>query len=73
MNIIFQSLSQPDAKTAPRHLAVEVGMLPVRNAKFVVRKQWIVAACDDMCLAGFGNRSGSYGAVHSEKWNRMCH
>jgi len=27
---------------------VEVGMLPVRNAKFVVRKQWIVAACDDM-------------------------
>ena len=29
---------------------VEVGMLPVRNAKFVARKQWIIAACDDMSL-----------------------
>jgi coatomer subunit beta' len=40
---------------------IEVGELPVRIARFIARKQWIICGADDMMLRVYNyNTSGSY-------------
>ena len=49
-----------DYETQQVHKQLEVCQHPVRCAKFIVRKQQIIAASDDMCLRVFNYNTLDY-------------